>query len=167
MRKIFSLGLLLLALAGCAGGGSISPLSSAPPQIDSRGTAAVIATTTVPGAENIATALQQEVAGQILSKRVFSDVQAAATAADIRIECLITQANDVTQATRVMVGALAGRALVTANVKIVDSKTEAVLGEFVATGRSSGGNIFAGTTKEAVQETAKQITDYLLRNRRI
>jgi hypothetical protein len=35
----------------------------------------------------------------------------------------------------------------------------------VAQGKSSGGHIFAGTTQEAIDLTARQISDYLLQNR--
>jgi Domain of unknown function (DUF4410) len=158
---------LMLALSACAGGGSISQLSSSPARIDSHATAQVTVTASVPGADKIAVDLQNEIATQIISKRVFLDVKTGSDPADIRIEAVITEANDVTQAARIMVGALAGRASVTADVKIFDGKTGEALGEIKAMGRSSGGNIFAGTTREAVHETATQITDYLLRNRQI
>ncbi len=54
-----------------------------------------------------------------------------------------------------------------ANVKIVDSKTRNLLAEIIATGLSSGGDVFAGTSREAIRETAAQITDYVLRNRKL
>jgi hypothetical protein len=158
---------LALTLGACAASGTIQQVSKDAPQIDSRHSASVVVRTAVTGREQVALGLQQAIMYQLTSKRVFNNVQTTPTGTDIIVDATVTSASEVDQATRVLLGALAGQAELQANVKILDAKSNAVLGEMLAHGKSSGGHVFAGTTTEAIDQVATQIADYLLRNRRI
>lgn len=104
---------------------------------------------------------------QLTTKRVFNNVQTATGGTDITVDATVTDASEVDQTTRILLGAFAGQAELHANIKIIDTKSSAVLGEMLAHGKSSGGHVFAGTTTEAIDQIAAQVADYLLRNRRL
>ena len=100
---------------------------------------------------------------QLTKKAVFRAV-VDKTGADYLVRVKITSLKDVGSTERLMLGALAGRASISADVEVYD-RTGAFIGGMTAEGKSSGGTIFAGTTKEAIELAAGQIANYLLRYR--
>lgn len=159
---IVAMGLLLSA---CAASGSVQGTSANPPVLDSAKAGAVEVATALPNTNESVDALKSALISQIVNKKVFKSIDA--DGADYLLKVNVVDITEVSQPTRLLLGALAGRAGITANVDILDRKGGTVIGSMVATGRSSGGNIFAGTTQEAIDQAATQITDYLLRNRKM
>jgi Domain of unknown function (DUF4410) len=76
----------------------------------------------------------------------------------------ITYMKRVTKTTRIMFGAMAGRAGVGVDIQLVDATTKTILGEANIQGTSSGGSVFAGGTEEAFENAAQQITDFIKNN---
>ena len=76
----------------------------------------------------------------------------------------ITYMKRVTKATRIMFGAMAGRAGVAVDIQLLDASTKNILGEANVQGTSTGGSIFAGGTEEAFENAAQQITDFIKNN---
>lgn len=76
----------------------------------------------------------------------------------------ITYMKRVTGATRVLFGAMAGRARVDVVVQLTDQRTGEVLGETDIKGTSTGGSIFAGGTEEAFQNASQLISEYIRAN---
>ena len=109
MRNIFGVVLLGCALSACAGSGSTSQVTPARAEIDSRGVAEVTVTSAISGGDKIAAELQTEIVNQIISKRVFRAVKLGPEPADVRIEAKLTEANDVSQAGRILLGGSPGR----------------------------------------------------------
>ena len=73
----------------------------------------------------------------------------------------------MSQGARILFGALAGQAGITAQVDVFDKRSGMVISSMVAKGQSSGGHVFAGMTQEAIDQAATQIADYLLANRKL
>ena len=82
----------------------------------------------------------------------------------IVLELCVTRIARVTHAKRFWLGAMAGRASVEVQVRLLDPKTAAVLGSATITGTSSGGTIFAGTTDDAIIEAAKAVAEFVSSN---
>ena len=80
---------------------------------------------------------------------------------EVMLKGRITFMKRVTEATRIMFGAMAGRSGVAITVQMVDPATQSVLGEADIQGTSSGGSVFAGTTEEAFGNTTQQIADFV------
>ncbi len=94
-------------------------------------------------------------------------IVAAAAAKDGRntkgvlLEMSVTGIRRVSRGARVMHGAMVGRASITVQVRLLDAADKAVLGSATITGVSSGGNVFAGTTDDAIIEAAKAISKFI------
>jgi hypothetical protein len=160
-----SIGILFVALwlSACAAGSSVQSISGAP-QINSTLGGAVDVYSSVPDTSGNAAALRSALVAQLQAKKVFKAITDP-DSADYLVRVNVTQISEVGQGARIMLGALAGQASVVANCEVFDRKQNAVIGNMVAQGKSSGGHIFAGTTQEAIDLTARQISDFLLQNR--
>lgn len=165
MNRLLILAVALL-LSACAASGSIQVTSSVPASIDSAKSGAVDVATSVAGKTETADALQKAIISQLLSKNVFKSVTAT-DQSDYLLKVNVVDVKEVSQGARIMLGALAGKAGITAQVDVLDRRNGTVTGSMVAKGQSSGGTVFAGTTQEAIDQTATQIVDYLLRSRRL
>jgi hypothetical protein len=77
----------------------------------------------------------------------------------VQLNATITELSRVGSGTRLLLGALAGQASVKVDVELKDT-TGKILGKFTASGKSSGGTIFAGTTDQALEEAAKEIVGF-------
>ena len=166
MRRIFTAALVAGFLSGCAASSSIQPVQGNAPAVDSAKSGAVEVSTSLPGKSETAAALKAAIAAQLVSKRVFKSVADAATS-DYVLRVDIVEVSEVNQATRILLGALAGQSEITANCAVLERKGNKVIGSMVAKGASSGGHIFAGTTQETIDVVATKIVDYLLINRKI
>jgi hypothetical protein len=152
---------LLCFLGGCASVGTVQDVSASSAIPNHLRDSAVVETrTTVPDSEAergllhalVVSGLEQNATfGHIISGRIDG------SAASLRIRIDITQLNGVSDFARVMVGAFAGRASISATVVVSDCKTGAIFATFDVGGKSSAGTVFAGTTDQAVQKAAQQI----------
>lgn len=159
---------LLMAglVSACAASGSVQTLSSQAPAVDSSKAGAVEVSTALPDKADSADALKRAIVSQLVNKKVFKSVTDI-DASDYLLRVSVVEVNEVSQGARIMFGAFAGQAGITANVEVYDRKQGRVLSSLVAKGSSSGGHVFAGTTQEAIDQAATQIADYLLQNRRL
>jgi hypothetical protein len=83
---------------------------------------------------------------------------------DLRIIVTITKIRDIDNFDRVMFGALAGQAKTTATVEIKDEATGKLIGSGQIEGKSSNGTVLSGTTPEAVDRVADEVTDIIRKN---
>ncbi len=153
-----------LLLSACAASGSVQMKPAGFSAVDSKKSAAVEVTSSVADKADTATALKQAIVAQLASKNVFKAITTA-DAADYQLKVNVLSVSDVGQGTRIMLGAFAGQAEISAQVDVIDSKAGKAMGSFIAKGQSSGGTIFAGTTQQAIDQAAAQIADHLLANR--
>jgi len=165
MIRLVATVLMATFLSACAASGSIQTLSRDVPTVDSTKSGAVEVTTSLPNKSETVAAFRAAVAAQIINKRVFKSV-ANGDSSDYMLRINLTEVSEVTQAARILLGALAGQAEITAHCVVVERGGK-VIGSMVAKGTSSGGHVFAGTTQEAIDMAATQIVDYLLSNRRL
>ena len=163
MFRSIAIVLAALWLSACAAGSSIQTITPAP-QINSTLTGAVDVYSSIPDTSGNANLLRAALVAELANKKVFKSITDQGSA-DYLIRVNITQISEVGQGARIMLGALAGQAAIVANCEVFDRKQNAVIGNMVAQGKSSGGHIFAGTTQEAIDLAARQISDYLLQNR--
>ena len=132
--------------------------------LDGKKSAGVEVTSAVPDKAESANALKQAIVAQLVSKNVFKALTAS-NAADYQVKVNILSVSEVAQGVRILLGAFAGKAEISTQVDVFDSKAGKSMGNFVAKGKSSSGTIFAGTTQEAIDQAAAQIADHLLANR--
>ena len=153
-------------LSACAASGSVQTLSAQAPAVDSAKAGAVEVSTALQDKADSADALKKAIVAQLIGKKVFKSVTDI-DASDYLLKVNVVEVSEVSQGARIMFGALAGQAGITANVEVYDRREGKVLSTLVAKGSSSGGHVFAGTTQEAIDQAANQIADYLLQNRRL
>lgn len=73
----------------------------------------------------------------------------------------ITYMKRVTKATRLLTGAMGGRARVDVDILLVDPQTDDVIGAASFKGTSTGGSVLAGGTEEAFDNTAQLIAKFI------
>lgn len=151
-------------LCACGVAGAIDARAAGLAALDGKKSAAVEVTSAVADKAETASALKQAIVSQLLNKNVFMAVTAS-NAADYRLKVNILSVSEVAQGARILLGAFAGKAEISAQVDVFDSKAGKSMGDFLARGQSSSGTIFAGTPQEAIDQAAAQIADHLLANR--
>lgn len=157
----------VVLLSACiAAEGTAVPETTTALRIDATQSASVSVSTPIAGKQEFVDSLEQAITGQLMTKQVFQSVRPKTATTDLRVEATIVEIEEVSQGARLMLGIFAGQASIRVRVVVRNLTTQEELGQMVAWGRSSGGNIFAGTTSEALEQVATQIADYLLRNRR-
>lgn len=166
MKRIILVILTAGVLSACAASGSIQTLSANTPAVDSAKSGGVEVSTVLPDKADSATALKSAIVAQLINKKVFKSVTDV-NSSDYVLKVNVVDVSEVSQGARIFLGALAGQAGITANVEIYDRREGRTLSSMVAKGSSSGGHVFAGTTQEAIDQAAAQISDYLLQNRRL
>ena len=77
------------------------------------------------------------------------------------VELSVAKLRRVSEARRLWLAAMAGRASIEVHVRLCNPKTGAELGAACITGASSGGHIFAGTTDEAIEEAGKAVAEFV------
>lgn len=166
MKQMVLAALAAMFLSACAASGSIQTLSASAPAVDSSKTGGVEVSTSLPDQSDSLTAFRSAIVAQLVNKKVFQSVGDANNSEYI-VRVNVTQLSEVSQGARIFFGALAGQAGVTANVEVYDRREGRTISSMVAKGSSSGGHVFAGTTQEAFDQAAAQISDYLLQNRKL
>lgn len=165
MKFIFAV-LASAFLSACAASGSIKTTSDSAPAVDSGRSGAVSVVTSMKDRDDSVVAFRNAIVTQLVNKRVFQSVSDMEQS-DYVVRVNVVDLSEVSQGARIFFGALAGQASVTANVEIYDRRQDRVISAMVAQGTSSGGHVFAGTTQEAFDQAATQISDYLLQNRKL
>ena len=84
--------------------------------------------------------------------------------AELHIVVTITKIRDIDNYDRVMFGALAGQAKTTAMVEIKDEATGRLIGSGQIEGKSSNGTVLSGTTPQAVDRVADEVTNIIRKN---
>jgi len=92
---------------------------------------------------------------------LFEIVSAENQKLELTINIKITELIRVTAADRFLIGALAGRAKVVGTIELFDHIRTEILGKFIVEGLSSGGTVFAGTTKQAVEKFIEQVINFI------
>jgi hypothetical protein len=82
----------------------------------------------------------------------------------LQLDIKITKLERVSPTARFLVGAFAGQAEIAVDVDLLDLKTKQIIGSFKLLCKSSGGNVFAGTTDDAIELTAIKIADFVKKN---
>lgn len=159
MRTAFVCALLSAALAvsACASGQVVG----APPAARiAVADAASIRVTERGGAraETVMT-LQNALQADLLSRGVFRTVKDDGTDAPVRIDIALVDVKEVSQGTRSFMGAFAGAAHLTADIRVYDQGRQ--VDTFRVETKSSSGHVMAGTTLEAATIMAAQIADRL------
>jgi len=165
MKKIIIVGLMAGFLSACAASGSIQTTSTAP-VVDSNQSASVDVQSVLPDKADSAQALRNAIASQLVNKKAFRSITDSSSS-DYLLRVTVTNVSEVSQGARILLGALAGQASISASCEVVDRKQDKVIGSMTTNAKSSGGHIFAGTTQEAIDIAATQIVDYLLQNRKL
>ncbi len=112
--------------------------------------------------------LESLVAMKLRNTGMFANVCTVRTSCavpyDLLLQIRISDLRKVSDFSRIMFGALAGRAKIQIDASIVDPMTAQKLGSFTAEGKSSGGTIFAGTTSQALSKVSDEIVQYFKSN---
>lgn len=82
----------------------------------------------------------------------------------IKLNITLTAFKDVTVGQRVLVGAMAGRAVLYINGELTDTKGKNTVSKFKVEETSSGGTAFAGTTDDVIEAASNRIVDFILEN---
>lgn len=160
MKKLFALSLLLV-FAACAASGTIQQFTGQPVEVAATDVVIVRAESAVEDGNKFVDPLIETVTGRLMESATVAAVVNDVDAATIAIDMNITEVRAVGGASRFMFGAMAGRAGITVDVVLTQADTGEELGTLQATGKSSGGTIFAGTTNQAIEQVADQIVEYL------
>jgi|AGTN01.3.fsa_nt_gi hypothetical protein len=166
MKQLLLVALSAMFLSACAASGSIQTLSANAPAVDTTKSGGVQVSTALSDKAESLDAFRNAIITQLVNKRVFGSI-ADTDNSDYVIQVNVVELSEVSQGARIFFGALAGQAGVTANVDIYDRREGRTVSSMVAKGTSSGGHVFAGTTQEAFDQAAAQISDYLLRSRKL
>jgi len=77
------------------------------------------------------------------------------------LETEISGIKRVDRGTRIWWGAMAGRGWIQLHVRLIDRDSKQVRGEAIIEGFSSAGNIFAGTTEDAIKEASAKAVEFV------
>ena len=160
--KIFSMVVVVLFMAGLLGCASTSSVNStlAPTvSLNNFKTLSIDVQTKVEDSEKEAKTFKEILTSE-LKKRNKMEVIDGNQQTQLNLSATITNLNKVGGASRIILGALAGKASVDVDVVLKDAKGN-VLSQFVVNGKSSGGTIFAGTTDQALEKAAEQIAAFM------
>lgn len=164
MRR--SLLMLVLALSGCFPGAEPEyeiRATQVPEGIGRYRTAFVEVNTQVPdlyeGVEPLKAALVGRLASLSLYDRFLTGVESRG--ADVQISVLLIAAHGTSEAQRTLLGGLAEKPRVTAEVRLIDLRTGVTVGRFQSDGMVTGGSPTGYTTPEAYEHAGVGIAEYM------
>ena len=158
--------LALLLLGGCATG-AIYPITPITVRLSNYNTMLVKVSPEFPYATQEAIQLESMIITKLTKEMLFKNIIAGSssnTSAELHLSVKVIRVKKVSRSERLVLGAMIGRAGIFVDVELTDLKTGRKIGAFTATGKSSGGTIFAGTTKQAVEYAAKKIVEFVQLN---
>ncbi len=160
--KIFGMILTVmfaLSFYGCASTSSVNTAIAPSVPLDSFKTVSVNVQTKVEDSEKEAKTFKEILTSELRKNNKW-DVLDGNPQCQLELSATITNLNKVGGASRIILGALAGRASVDVDVVVKDAKGK-VISQFAVNGKSSGGTIFAGTTDQALEKAAAQIAAFM------
>ncbi len=93
-------------------------------------------------------------------EKIYSEKIDSLNNADIKLDVIIKELKKVSNSARIMVGALAGRGKITADIKLSDVKENNIISEATVEGITSGGSVMAGTTEQAIDKLVEEIIKF-------
>jgi len=155
-----------LALAGCSGGpeeGHRVRESQIPQNLGEYRSATVVVNTQIPEQYEGVETLKAALIGRLSSLGCFHTFVSAGEPrqSELQISVILTGAESVSSAERVLLGGLAGRPQVTADVRLVDLRSGAPVGRFQVEGTTIGGSPTGYTTPEAYENAGAGIAEYI------
>ena len=151
-------GILITTLVGCASKGTLRTTVAPAVSVADFKTLSLDVRSEVKGAEEEVQTLRELLIAGLNKGERWSVTQEGE--GQLELSATITHLKRVNRAARLLLGALPGRASVDVDVVLRDQKG-ALISRFTVTGKSSGGTIFAGTTKQALQKAAEKIVDFM------
>jgi len=155
-----------LALAGCSGGpeeGYQVQQSQIPQSLGGyRSVTVEVSTLDLEQYQGVET-LKAALVGRLSTLGTFDTFvnSAEPRRADLQISVVLTGASGVSSTERVILGGLAGKPRVTADVRLVDLRSGAPVGRFQVEGTTVGGSPTGYTTPEAYENAGAGIAEYL------
>jgi hypothetical protein len=155
-----------LALAGCSSGpeeGYAVRESQIPQGLGEYRSATVeVSTLDLEQYQGVET-LKAALIGKLSSLGCFSTFVSGAelSRAELKITVVLTGASNVSGAERVLLGGLAGKPRVTADVRLIDLRNGAPVGRFQVEGTTVGGSPTGYTTPEAYENAGAGIAEYI------
>jgi hypothetical protein len=148
-----------LTFWGCASTSSVNSTLAPTVSLDGFKTISVAVQTKVEDSEKEVKTFKEILISELKKKNKWEVVDGNPQC-QLGLSATITNLNKVGGASRILLGALAGRASVDVDVVVKDAKGK-VISQFVVNGKSSGGTIFAGTTDQALEKAAEQIAAFM------
>ncbi|MCL4537286.1 MAG: DUF4410 domain-containing protein [Nitrospirae bacterium] len=162
-RKILGMMVVMifaLGFYGCASTSTVNTTIVPTVPLDSFKTVSINVQTKVEDSEKEMQAFKGILISELTKKNKWEVITGNASQGQLGLTATITNLNKVGGASRILMGALAGRASVEVEVVLKDSKGN-VISQFSVNGKSSGGTIFAGTTDQALEKAAEQIVAFM------
>jgi hypothetical protein len=155
-----------LVLAGCSGGPGESSWireSQIPERLGGYRSVTVEVTTRDPGQYEGVEPLKGALIGRLSTLSCFDSFVGGVESrgADLQISAVLTGASGVSSTERVLLGGLAGKPHVTADVRLVDLRNGAQVGRFQVEATTSGGSPTGYTTPEAYENAGVGIAEYI------
>jgi len=155
-----------LALAGCGGGPEESSSirqSQIPERLGEYRSVTVDVSTRDPEQYEGVEPLKAALIGRLSTLSCFdSFVSSSETrGVELQISAVLTGASGVSSTERVLLGGLAGKPRVTADVRLVDLRSGAQVGRFQVEATTSGGSPTGYTTPEAYENAGVGIAEYI------
>jgi hypothetical protein len=154
-----------ILLSGCASSGSVRQTQEIGTKLGTYRVVKIETTSAVPETTQelaqLESALTTTLRNVNMFEKVFPQAVSPEAAADLQVKANIATLRRVGAGSRVLLGALAGRAGVTIDVTLTEVASGKVVGSFTAEGKSSGGTVFAGTTPQAIDQAVDQIIELI------
>jgi hypothetical protein len=146
-------------LFGCASSSKVNNAMTPTVSLDNFKTLSISVQTKVEDSADEAKSFKEILTSELKKKNKW-EVLDGNTQCQLELSAMITDLNKVGGASRIFLGALAGRASVDVDVMVKDANGK-VISKFSVNGKSSGGTIFAGTTNQALEKAAEQIVAFM------
>ena len=153
---------------GCAATGSHREISPTTTKLSNYKTILVNVSSNIPDSSLVTTKLGSMIVAELEEKKLFDDIFLAQftpnSEAELSLNVTILDIRYVSSTARGWVGGLAGQAGVSTIAEIVNLKSNTTISKFEVVGKSSGGTMFSGNTKQAIEYTAKEISEFIYDN---
>ncbi len=108
--------------------------------------------------------LVDEVVKKLKSTTMFeqiSGLEDSATPLDLHLKLNIVDVIRVSMQDRAFAGAIPGKAKILVDGELIDTASGNSVGSFRVEGKSSGGSVFAGDTRQAILRASEMIIEYI------
>lgn len=160
--------LSMILLIGCASTGAIHATMLVTAKLSNYKTMLFNVSSQVPESGEAILQLESMTVAKLREKGLFEKVITGSASpdasVDLRLNAKIVELSKVSSGSRVIFGALSGRAGTVVDVELIDMKTGKSIGAFKAEGKSSGGTAFAGTTSQSIERAVEQIVEFIQKN---